>query len=72
VNLELSCIEGTLQYEGSVVLEIRAYTPGRKSQKLCLKMGPSALGSVAEEINKLVREQQRRLDLVKRKLRGEE
>jgi hypothetical protein len=54
------------------VLEIRGYTPGKKHQKLRLKMGPLDVGNIATQLHKVAKEQQRRLDLVKRNLRGEE
>lgn len=72
MNLDLSWIDAKLQNNGSVTLEIGAYTPGRKLVKVNLNMYPDTVGNIAQSLYAVVREQERRLTLVKSQLRGEE
>jgi hypothetical protein len=71
INMLLSWAEIKVNTDGSIVLTIAGQSPGEKSLKLHVKMGPETIGYVAEEFHKAVKLMQARLDYVRRQLKGE-
>lgn len=72
VNLYLTLADAKTIYEGGVELEIIGRTPGDQSVKVKVAMGPSAIGYLAERLHKVVNDQQKTLDIVKARLKGDQ
>jgi hypothetical protein len=71
INMSLSWAEIKVNTDGSLALTIVGQSPGEKSLKLNVTMGPETIGYIADEFHKAVKLMQARLDCVKRQLKGE-
>lgn len=71
IRLRLSWVETRVQNDGTLEMEIVGHTDGDKSHRILVKLGPSSVGYIADDLHNAVRHQQETLDAVKRKLRGE-
>jgi hypothetical protein len=70
VRLRLSWVESRVQNDGTIEMEIVGHTEGDKAHRVLVKMGPSSIGYIADDLHNAVQRQQETLDEVKRKLRG--
>jgi hypothetical protein len=72
MNLDFSWSDVIIGERGAVTLEVAGITPGsRETVKINLKIGPSTLGYIADQMHEGVEKLQATLDEVKRKLRGD-
>ena len=72
INLDLTVATAKTTYEGSTELEFIGRTPGNQSVRVKFLMGPSTIGYIAEKLHAALKDQQKTLDEVKAKLRGDE
>lgn len=71
INLDLTIATAKTTYAGGTELEFIGRTPGNQSVRVKFLMGPSTIGYIAEKLHAALNDQQKTLDTVKAKLRGE-